>query len=108
MQAVIMAGGKGTRLASVTKDIPKPMVSIAGKPLLESQIENLRECGVKHIILVVGYLGNVIKDYFQDGERFGVEISYYVEETPLGTAGALRELYDRLEDQFFLALVTYS
>lgn len=102
MQAVIMAGGKGTRLASVTKDIPKPMVSIAGKPLLESQIENLRECGVKHIILVVGYLGNVIKDYFQDGKRFGVEISYYVEETPLGTAGALRELYDRLEDQFFL------
>ena len=70
MQAVIMAGGKGTRLASVTKDIPKPMVSIAGKPLLESQIENLRECGVKHIILVVGYLGNVIKDYFQDGKRF--------------------------------------
>ena len=102
MQAVIMAGGKGTRLASVTKDIPKPMVPIAGKPLLEYQIENLKSCGVQDIILVVGYLGAVIKDYFGNGERFGVRISYFVEEAPLGTAGALRELYDRLEDHFFL------
>lgn len=72
MQAVIMAGGKGTRLASVTKDIPKPMVSIDGKPLLEYQIDNLKQCGVRNIILVIGYLGDVIKEYFGEGERFGV------------------------------------
>lgn len=102
MQAVIMAGGKGTRLASVTKDIPKPMVPIDGKPLLEYQIENLKRCGVRNIILVIGYLGDVIKDYFGEGDRFGVSISYFIEETPLGTAGSLRELYERLEERFFL------
>ena len=64
MQAVIMAGGKGTRLSSVTKDIPKPMVQIDGKPLLEHQIDNLKENGITDIILVTGYLGGVIKDYF--------------------------------------------
>lgn len=102
MQAVIMAGGKGTRLASVTKNIPKPMVPINEKPLLEYQIENLKENGVDNIILVVGHLGDVIKEHFNDGAEFGVNISYFVEDTPLGTAGALAELYDRLEDTFVL------
>lgn len=102
MQAVIMAGGKGTRLAAVTKNIPKPMVPIEGKPLLEYQIENLRENGVNNIILIVGHLGDVIQDHFGDGSAFGVDISYYVEETPLGTAGALAKIKDRLEDTFFL------
>ena len=102
MQAVIMAGGKGTRLATVTKNIPKPMVPIEGKPLLEYQIENLKENGVDNIILIVGYMGDVIQDHFGDGASFGVGISYYVEETPLGTAGALAEIKDRLEDTFFL------
>lgn len=97
-----MAGGKGTRLASVTKNIPKPMVSIDGKPLLEHQIENLKKSGVDNVILVVGYLGDVIRDYFGDGRKFGVSISYYVEETPLGTAGAIGELQDRLEENFIL------
>lgn len=102
MQAVIMAGGKGTRLASVTKNIPKPMVPINGKPLLEYQIDNLKQSGVDNAIFVVGYLGDVIKDYFGDGEKFGVKISYFTEETPLGTAGALVELKDRLEENFIL------
>lgn len=102
MQAIIMAGGKGTRLASVTKNIPKPMVPIEGKPLLEYQIENLKENGVQNIILIIGHLGDVIKDYFGDGTEFGIHISYYVEETPLGTAGALAKIKDRLEDMFFL------
>lgn len=102
MQAVIMAGGKGTRLAAVTKNIPKPMVPIEGKPLLEYQIENLKENGVDNIILIVGHLGDVICDYFADGSSFGVNISYYVEETPLGTAGALAKIKDRLEESFFL------
>ncbi len=102
MQAVIMAGGKGTRLATVTKNIPKPMVPIEGKPLLEYQIENLKENGVRNIVLIVGHLGDVIRDHFGDGSAFGVEISYFVEETPLGTAGALAKIKDRLEDSFFL------
>lgn len=102
MQAVIMAGGKGTRLASITKNIPKPMVPIAGKPLLEYQIENLMENGVDNIILVVGYLGEVIREHFGDGSTFGVNISYFTEEMPLGTAGALPKVRDCLENTFFL------
>lgn len=102
MQAVIMAGGKGTRLATITKDIPKPMVLIENRPLLEHQIKNLKENGVNKIIIVIGYLGNVIKDYFADGTKYGIDISYYEEREPLGTAGALRELEDVLEDNFLL------
>lgn len=102
MQAVIMAGGKGTRLASVTKDIPKPMVPIMNRPLLEYQINNLKENGITDIIVVVGYLGEVIKEYFSDGSKFGVHITYYEEEVPLGTAGALREIKDQLEEDFIL------
>lgn len=89
MQAVIMAGGKGTRLSSVIKDIPKPMVPVAGTPLLLHQIRNLKEEGVTDIIIVTGYLGHVIRDYFKDGSQYGVNISYFTEEIPLGTAGAL-------------------
>ena len=102
MQAVIMAGGKGTRLASVTKNIPKPMVPIKGKPLLEYQIENLKENGVDKIILIIGHLGDVIHDYFGNGERYGIDISYFTEEFPLGTAGALSKIKNRLEETFFL------
>lgn len=102
MQAVIMAGGKGTRLASVTKNIPKPMVPLYGKPLLVHQIENLKANGITNIIIIVGYLGDVIKDYFTDGSSFGVNISYFTEEEPLGTAGALRLIQNRLKDNFVL------
>lgn len=102
MQAVIMAGGKGTRLASVIKDIPKPMVPVAGTPLLLHQIRNLKEDGVTDIILVTGYRGHVIRAYFKDGSQFGVNISYFTEEIPLGTAGALWEIRDRLEEDFLL------
>lgn len=102
MRAVIMAGGKGTRLASVLKDLPKPMVPLAGKPLLEHQIENLKENGITEIILVIGHLGNVIREYFQDGGRFGVTITYYMEQDPLGTAGALAYLKKELEQDFIL------
>ncbi|MGN1167594.1 MAG: HAD-IIIA family hydrolase [Lachnospiraceae bacterium] len=102
MKAVIMAGGKGTRLASVLKDIPKPMVAMAGRPLLEYQIDNLKENGVTDIILVVGHLGNVIKDHFGNGEKYGVRISYYEEKEPLGTAGALYYLKRELTEDFTL------
>ena len=102
MQAVIMAGGKGTRLAEITKDIPKPMVPIAGKPLLEYQIECLKKNGVDHIIMIIGHLGDVIREHFGNGKKFGVEISFFLEQVPLGTAGALAKIKDRLEDSFFL------
>ena len=104
MQAVIMAGGKGTRLSSVTKDIPKPMVKLNGKPLLEYQIENLRNCGITEIFMITGHLSHVIMEYFSDGHKWGVNITYYNEEKPLGTAGALAFLRDSLDDDFLLLL----
>lgn len=98
MKVIIMAGGKGTRIASVKNDVPKPMIKICGKPILEWQIENLKSCGLIDITLVIGYLGHVIKDYFDDGKKFGVNISYFVEEYPLGTAGALFKMPQLTED----------
>lgn len=101
MKVVIMAGGKGTRIASVKSDVPKPMIPICGKPILEWQIENLWKCGLTDITLVIGYLGHVIKEYFGDGSRFGVNITYYEEDHPLGTAGALFKMPE-LTDDFLL------
>lgn len=102
MKVVIMAGGKGTRIASVKSDVPKPMIPICGKPILEWQIDCLRNQGLKDVILVIGYLGHVIKDYFNDGSKFGVNISYFVEESPLGTAGALFKMPELTEDFLLL------
>jgi D,D-heptose 1,7-bisphosphate phosphatase len=98
MKVVIMAGGKGTRIASIKNDVPKPMIEIGGKPILQWQIENLRACGLTDIILVIGHLGEVIQEYFRDGSSFGVSISYFVESTPLGTAGALFKMPQLTED----------
>lgn len=98
-----MAGGKGTRLRSITNDeIPKPLAPIAGKPILQWQVESLQRGGVTDVILVVGHLGEKIQEFFGDGSAFGVKISYYREEQPLGTAGALAELKNRLEKTFLL------
>ena len=98
MKAVIMAGGKGTRLSSVNKDIPKPMFQILGKPILEYQIESLVKSGIHDITLIVGHMKEVIKDYFRDGQKYGVKINYIEENEPLGTAGALYFLKDETED----------
>ena len=89
MKAVIMAGGKGTRIASVRSDIPKPMIPVLGKPILEWQIECLKKNGITDILIGIGHLGHFIRDYFGDGKKFGVDISYYEEKEPLGTAGFL-------------------
>lgn len=105
MQAVIMAGGKGTRLAALTKDeIPKPMVLLAGKPLLLWQVERLRDSGITEIIMVTGHLGGKIREYFEDGSRFGVHVRYYEEKEPLGTAGSFFYIKDMLEDGPFLMM----
>lgn len=98
-----MAGGKGSRLLSVTQDkLPKPMTEINGKPILQWQLECLGRMGVVDILIVVGHLGGVITNYFGDGKDLGLSISYYYEAQPLGTAGALSELFDRLDNDFFL------
>lgn len=110
MKTVIMAGGKGTRITSVASDIPKPMIKIEGKPVLEHEIECLREQGFTDIIMTVSHLGNIIMDYFGDGSKlspvtgkpFGVHITYYFEKEPLGNAGALFKIKDMLEDDFLL------
>ncbi|RRJ16930.1 HAD-IIIA family hydrolase [Lachnoanaerobaculum orale] len=101
--AVIMAGGKGSRLRSITNDeIPKPMVPVDGKPLLEYQVEALKEYGIKKIIMIVGHLGEKIMDHFKDGKDFGVDIDYIVEKEPLGTAGAFYYLKDKTDAKDFL------
>ena len=100
MKVVIMAGGKGTRIATIKSDVPKPMIPIAGKPILEWQIECLKSQGLTDITLVIGYLGHVIQEYFGDGTKFGVKIDYFVEDRPLGTAGALFKM--NLTEDFLL------
>lgn len=103
MQAVIMAGGKGTRLAAITKDeIPKPMVPVNGKPLLLWQIEELKKNGITDIIMIIGHLGEKIEEYFQNGEKYGVHVSYIREHEPLGTAGAFYYLKDKIVSNYFL------
>lgn len=102
MQTVIMAGGKGTRIASVNAEVPKPMLEVCGKTILEHQIEVLKRQKLTDIILVIGYLGSVIRDYFQDGSKYGVHISYIEEKELLGTAGSFYYLKDIIQDDFFL------
>ncbi len=86
---VIMAGGKGTRLRPFTENCPKPMVTLAGKPMLEHIIERGKLEGFSHFVLATHYLGHMIEDYFGSGDRLGVKIDYLREQSPLGTAGAL-------------------
>lgn len=110
MKAVFMAGGKGTRISSVFKEIPKPLIKIDGKPILEHGIDCLKAQGYRDIIITVGHLGDLIIDYFGDGsgvspstgKPFGVKIQYYFEKKPLGNAGALLELKESLTEDFLL------
>ena len=100
MVGVIAAGGKGTRLSSIAKDIPKPMVSIAGKPILEYQLNCLKENGIVDIFILIGHLGDAIKNYFGNGSNLGLNIRYIEEKEPLGSAGSLFFLKDELNDDF--------
>jgi D-glycero-D-manno-heptose 1,7-bisphosphate phosphatase len=102
MNVIIMAGGKGTRITSVASDIPKPMIRVNGKPILTHQIECLARNNFTNITIVTGHLASCITNYFGDGSDFGVSITYYEEHTPLGTAGALFKLYEKLGDDFLL------
>lgn len=110
MKVVIMAGGRGTRISSVASDIPKPMIKVEGIPVLEREIECLKDQGFDDIIMTVSHLGNLIIDYFGDGsgtspttgKPFGVHIEYYFEKEPLGNAGALFKIKDKLTLDFLL------
>lgn len=105
MKAVIMAGGKGTRIASITKDeIPKPMLTIGDKTILEHQIDCLKKSKIDEIIIVIGHLGEKIKAYFNDGSKFGIKITYFEEDPnkPLGTAGSLYYLKEKIAEDFIL------
>ena len=104
MKVVIMAGGRGTRIAELFPDIPKPLIPVDGMPILEREIRSLAAQGFKDIILTVGYLADKIIAYFGDGNLQGVKIEYFVEETPLGNAGALFQLKEKIGDEPFFLL----
>lgn len=104
MKTIIMAGGRGTRIAELFPNIPKPLIPVDGMPILEREIRSLASQGFKDIILTVGYLADKIIAYFGDGRQLGVKIEYFVEETPLGNAGALFQLRDKIGDEPFFLL----
>ena len=103
MRAVLMAGGSGTRLRPLTCDLPKPMVPILNRPIAEHIINLLRRHDITEIIATLYYLPDVMRDYFQDGREFGVEITYAVEdEQPLGTAGCVKNVEYLLQNTFLV------
>jgi mannose-1-phosphate guanylyltransferase/phosphomannomutase len=102
MKAVVMAGGEGTRLRPLTSNQPKPMVPVVGKPCMEHIIELLRRYGFDEVIVTLAFLPQAIQSYFGDGDSLGIPIEYSLEETPLGTAGSVRQAAGRLDDTFLV------
>lgn len=101
-KAVILAGGKGTRLKSISETLPKPMMPVAGKPLLEYQIELCKKYGLEEVVLIVNHLKESIIDYFGNGENWGIKISYFEEPEPLGTVGGVKEIEEQLTEDFLV------
>lgn len=104
MQAILLAGGLGTRLRSVVSDRPKPMALIEGRPFMEYVTRELVRSGIDEIIFAVGYKGTMVEEYFGDGKRFGFCASYAYEETLLGTAGAIRNAGRFITEERFFVL----
>lgn len=103
MQAILLAGGLGTRLRAVVSDRPKPMALIGDKPFMEYVVHELSLHGITNIIFAVGYKGSMVEEYFKDGSGFGVSVSYAYEEELLGTAGAIKNAGQYVtDDQFFV------
>ncbi len=102
MQALILAGGKGTRLQPYTTVLPKPLMPVGDYPILEIILRQLRGAGVDEVILAVGYMSQLFQAFFQDGSRYGLKISYSFEEKPLGTAGPIALAFERLHDDFLV------
>lgn len=101
MQAVILAGGKGTRLAPFTKVFPKPLVPVGEKPILDTVIRQLKHFGFQRVTLAVGYMATMIQTYIRTGEQYGLEVDYSFEEKPLGTAGPLAQI-TQLDENFLV------
>jgi D-glycero-alpha-D-manno-heptose 1-phosphate guanylyltransferase len=104
IDAVILAGGKGTRLKSVVSDRPKPMAEVAGRPFLEWQLLYLRSLGIKRVILCTGYKGESVENHFDTRVEMGMEIMYSREDSPLGTGGAIRKALTLVRTDPFLVL----
>jgi len=102
MKSIILAGGLGTRLRPLTNTTPKPLLPIKGIPTMQHAIENLKKHGIKDIILAVSFHADKIKEYFGDGSKFGVNISYSIENEPLGTGGAVRLAAKDIKENFIL------
>jgi NDP-sugar pyrophosphorylase family protein len=102
MQALILAGGKGTRLKPYTAVLPKPLMPVGDYPILEIILRQLKNAGVEEVILAVGYMSQLFQAFFQDGSRYGLNLSYSFEEKALGTAGPIALAVDRLEDDFIV------
>lgn len=102
MQVVILAGGLGTRLRPMTEQMPKPMVPVRGRPFLLNIVEHLVAQGFRDQLMLLGYKGEQVQEFFGDGSRFDAHISYAREQFPLGTAGAIRNAFDQLESEFLL------
>ena len=102
MKAVILSAGEGTRMRPLTLTKPKTMLPVAGKPIIQYNIEALRDCGVKDILLIVGYKEEIVRDYFKDGQEFGVNISYATQSKLEGTADAIGYGKDFIEDSLII------
>lgn len=102
-QAVIMVGGRGTRLRPLTETVPKPMLPVMGTPCLEYVIRSLVDSGVKEIVLACGYRSDIISEFIGDGSGFGADIYFAYEEEPAGTAGSIKLLQERLDERFIVA-----
>lgn len=102
VKIAVLAGGFGTRLGELTRDLPKPMIEVGGRPYLERVLGSFAERGLKHFVLLTGYKAEVIEEHFGDGATFGWRIDYSRETEPLGTGGALREARHLLGDRFIL------
>ncbi len=102
MKAVVMAGGEGSRLRPLTSGVPKPLVPVVGKPVMEHILRLLRKHGITDVVVTLQYLGSAIRDYFGDGSDFGVDITYVVEDAPLGTAGSVKNAQEYLTEPFIV------
>jgi len=101
-QAFVLAGGRGTRLGDLTRNLPKPMVPVGGKPFLEWLLLYLKQQGIRDFVLSTGYLASEIEKHFRDGSQMGCRITYSVEEIPLGTGGAIKKASPMLDDTFLV------
>src|SRR3954466_14979424 len=102
MKAVIMAGGEGSRLRPLTSNQPKPMIPLANRPMMEHIVQLLRRHGFDEIVVTLAFMPNAIRTYFGDGSEFGVRMVYATEESPLGTAGSVRNAMDELDERFLV------